>query len=85
MIALSAMIRLDEDALICDIAETYNVINFRELPPLKVAILACGLRVNSRIRSKMAGLKIPIDLLMNANVVDRLSLLVWAQTEDGQK
>jgi len=33
----------------------------------------------------MAGLKIPIDLLMSANILDRLSLLVWAQTEDGQK
>lgn len=34
---------------------------------------------------KSAGLTVPADILLLAEAVDRLSYLVWMQTEDGQK
>ena len=34
---------------------------------------------------KSAGLTVPADILLLAEAVDRLTYLVWMQTEDGQK
>lgn len=79
------MINLDEDALICDLAETYRIYDYRQLPPSKVAVFAFGLRDDSRIKMKVSGQKVPIDTLLLAGISDKLSTLVWFQTEDGQK
>ena len=79
------MIALDEDALICDLAETYQVYNYRGLPLKLVATLACGLGPNSRIRAKQFGLKVPMDTFMFAQTVDLLSAIRWMFSTDGQK
>lgn len=78
------MISLDRDALICDLAETYHIFNYKELPARQVALLSAGLRDNSRIKLKMMGMKCSIDTLLLANIQDRLSILVWMNTKDGQ-
>lgn len=51
------MMALDRDALECDMAETYRIYDLRALPPERVAMLACGLRADSRIKLKQQGLK----------------------------
>ena len=79
------MISLDEDALICDLAETYQIYDYRQLPPTRVAVFACGLRENSRIKMKASGQIVPTDTMLLAGISDKLSMLVWFQTEDGQK
>ena len=79
------MIKFDEDALICDLAETYQIYDYRQLPPYRVAIFAIGLRDNSRIKMKLAGLKTTPETLLQSITADRLGLLVWMNTEDGQK
>lgn len=79
------MIATDEDALVCDLAETYQVFDYRSLPARFVATLAAGLRESSRIKLKMAGMPCTSETLLLAMAVDRLSLLFWAKTEDGQK
>lgn len=79
------MVRLDESALICDFAETYHVLDWRALPLQTAAVLASGLRENSRIKMKIAESEITPEMALMAGAVDRLSLLVWAQTEDAQK
>ena len=43
------MIHEDEDALICDFAETYQIYDYRSLPVKMAATLAAGLRDDSRI------------------------------------
>lgn len=43
------MIATDEDALICDLAETYHVFDYRGLPLKTAAALASGLRNDARI------------------------------------
>ena len=82
---LAGMISTDETALICDLAEEYGVLDWRALPVRTAAALAAGLRENSRIKMKLAGLKVEPKLMMLALIADRLGLLVWAQTKDGQK
>lgn len=79
------MITLDEDALVCDFAETYHIYDYRGLPLELVGVLACGLREDSRIKMKLSNRKISLDSLLLAGIVDRLSLLVWAQTKDASK
>lgn len=79
------MIATDEDALVCDLAETYQVFDYKSMPARFVATLAAGLRENSRIKMKMAGMACTSETLLLAMAVDRLSLLFWAKTEDGQK
>ena len=79
------MVREDETALICDLAETYGVLDWRALPLRTVAALSAGLRDNSRIKLKMADMQVGQDTLLLAAAVDRLSLLVWAKTKDAEK
>src|SRR5699024_4391234 len=79
------MISLDEDALICDLAETYRIYDYRQLPPLRIAVFAFGLREDSRIKMKFNGQIVSTDTLLLAGISDKLSTLVWFQTEDGQK
>lgn len=79
------MIRQDEDALICDLAETYRIYDYRQLPLLQVAVLAYGLRDDSRIKKIISNQAVSLDTLLFASMVDRLSLSLWLQTKDGQK
>lgn len=85
MIALASMVALDEDALICDLAETYGVLNYRALPLQLVATLGLGLSFDSRIRQREAGLIVPFSSFLIAQAVDNLSMLCWLQSEDGAK
>ena len=78
------MIKLDEEALICDLAETYQIYDYKQLPFQMVAVFSCGLRENSRIKMKMQGQDVPMDTLLLAGISDRLSLLLWTKTKDGQ-
>lgn len=79
------MIAADEDALIADFAETYHVLDWRALPVSTAAALASGLSPDSRVRRKMSGAMAPTDITLLTAAVDRLSLLVWAQSKDAQK
>src|SRR5690625_1664171 len=79
------MINLDEEALICDLAETYRIYDYRQLPATRVAVFACGLRDESRIKMKLSGQLVPMETLLLAGISDKLSTLVWFQTADGQK
>ena len=79
------MIKVDENALICDLAETYQIYNYRQLPPATVAIFAIGLRDDSRIKMKLSGAKVPPNILLLSGIVDRLNLLLWTKTEDAKR
>lgn len=79
------MIIEDEDALICDFAETYSIYDYRSLPVELAATLACGLRENSRIMMKLRGEKVSSDMAMQAMHLDALNMLVWMQTKDAAK
>ena len=79
------MINLDEDALVCDLAETYQIYDYKQLPLNEVAVFAYGLRDDSRIKQIMSDQIVPLETTLLASIVDRLSLSLWLQTKDGQK
>lgn len=79
------MINTDEDALICDLAETYHIFDYKRLSLKQVATFSVGLKNDSRIKLKIAGLDYSIDTLLQGMMVDSLNFLAWAQTEAAQK
>ena len=81
---LAAMLATDADALTCDMAETYGVLDWHTLPLPLAAVLAAGLRGTSRIRMKMSGARATPETMLLAAVTDRLGLLVWQNTEEAR-
>lgn len=79
------MLESDEEAVICDLAEYYHIYNYKDMPPETVAIFCKGLSEDSRIKLKMSKQKVKLDTMLLASIVDRLTLLVWSKTKDGQK
>lgn len=79
------MINEDEDALICDFAETYQVLDYRSLPAVLAATLAFGLRDDSRIKMKLRGETLTSDIVFAALQLDALNTLAWMQSHDGAK
>ena len=79
------MLHKDRNALLCDMAETYNIYSLESLPVETVAVLACGLRADSRIKQKLTGVNVAPDILLLAHAVDALRILVWQPTKDGRK
>ena len=79
------MITVGEDELICDLAETYGIYEYRAHSPLYIGTLAAGLRDDSRIKMKVSGERLSISQLLAAMTVDKLANLVWMQSKDGVK
>lgn len=77
------MIATDEDALICDLAEIYQIYDYRRLPLKMVAVFSFGLRENSRIKMKMNDIEVPFETMLLAGIQDKLNVLIWQQTKDG--
>lgn len=77
------MLKTDRDALICDLAETYHIYNYKELPCATVALFSCGLREESRIKRKLSGTDVSKEEMLLASIADSLSTLVWFKTRDG--
>lgn len=75
------MLWADRNALICDLAETYGIFDYRGMPVQLLATLAAGLRDNSRIKTSLSGVNATRGEILLAAAVDRLSLLVWSMTK----
>ncbi len=69
------MIRNDEDALICDFAETYHIYDYRSLPLRLVATLAAGLGDTSRIITKTTEAKASTTNTILAIIADHLAAI----------
>lgn len=82
---LASMIDLDEDALICDLAETYHIYDYRSLPVKLAATLSAGLRDDSRIRLLAAGAPAAQDTLLLATIADRIEAFRYGFSEDASK
>lgn len=67
------MVALDEDALICDFAETYHVLDLWSLPVQLAATLAAGLRYDSRIMMRINGDHFRISDLFLATLCDAMA------------
>lgn len=71
------MLKLDKEALACDLAETYGIYDMHALPVATIAMLSAGLRDNSRIKLKAAGVKVSLETLILAALFDRLGNLLY--------
>lgn len=69
------MLSFDRDALICDLAETYHVYDYRALPVMTLAALASGLRPDSRIKLKMANIKETSSEVLLIQIFDLLQMM----------
>ena len=74
-----------EDELICDMAETYHVLDWRELPLKTAAVLASGLHQDSRCFRKLNGQKLRSDENLLFAILDELRLIRWLNTADAAK
>lgn len=79
------MINTDEEALICDFAETYHIYNYRSLPLHMVGIYACGLRQDSRIIMATSKTKVTADQTLLAMISDNTRMLAWLNSADGMR
>lgn len=79
------MIKTDETALICDLAETYHVYDYRSLPLKTVAAFSVGLRENSRIKMALADVRYPFETMLLAAILDGINLKNWLMSKDAQE
>lgn len=79
------MVALDEDSLICDLAEVYHVFDWRSLPVQTAATLAMGLGPDSRIACKLSGIPVGLSTLIQAVMADALCILVWQNSKAGHE
>lgn len=79
------MIKIDKDALMCDLAETYQIYDLKQLSLTKVAVFSLGLKDDSRIKMKMRNQKFDLNQILLMSVADNLKLLLWSKTKDAQK
>lgn len=79
------MLSMDKNAVICDLAETYNIYDYKRVPGRLLGILVAGLGDNTRIGKKINGVKGTVTEVLLAQILDGVRFLCWAQTEDGRK
>ena len=75
----------DPDALVCDMAETYRVYDFRSVPLRTLATLAAGLGPESRVMRRVSGMQATRAEVILATIADGINTLVWMKTKDGRK
>ena len=63
-------------------AETYHIYDIYGMPARQVARFAVGLRADSRTIMKLTGTNVPVNTLLLAGILDRLSILMWSMTPD---
>ena len=71
------MMSANRTALICDLAETYGIYDYRSLPLRTVATLSAGLRSDSRIMMKLREEKATRNDLLLATIADGVNALLW--------
>lgn len=71
--------------MICDLAETYHLFNYREYSPLLVGTLLVGLKDDSRVKKKISGAKLSLEEMLLARIADDIAVNTWFKTKDAQK
>lgn len=72
--------------MICDLAETYQIFDYRRVPGRLLGTLVAGLGPNSRVKKRLIGVhdELP-DVLLLAKILDDIEILKWWKTKDGSK
>ena len=76
------MISVSEDDLICDFAETYHIYDYKSLPVPYSAILAVGLRDDSRIKMRITESKGTFEQHILSMIYDNVNIIKYYHTQD---
>ena len=79
------MINTDEESVICDFAETYHIYDYRKLSCKTAAILACGLKDDSRIKMIISGMTANPEQILLSTISDGIRTIAWMLSEDGRQ
>ena len=73
------MLDLDEEALICDLAETYGIYDYKSMPLRLISTLASGLRADSRIMLRISKDPEPrdVEVTILGAIADRLAYISY--------
>ena len=63
--------------MICDLAETYGIYDYKAIKPTLIATLAVGLPDTSRIKRKSSKVNLTLDQTLLASLIDSVNLLTW--------
>lgn len=74
------MLGIDRDAVICDLAETYHILDYKSVPVMTLAALCAGLHDDSRIKLRMMGLNKIAPSFALARAADLLAIINYALT-----
>lgn len=77
---LVVMWSTDRDAVICDLAETYHLLDYKSIPVELLATLCAGLHDDSRIKLKLAGLRRIAPVFAYVHMADTLTVILHAIT-----
>ena len=72
-----------EDAVACDLAETYHILEPQAVPVRTLARLVLGLGEDSRTARKLSGFTLTLEQFLLAYIADRVAFVAWAHTKDG--
>lgn len=75
------MVVSDEDAVICDFLQYYQIMDYRSLPLQRAAILACGLPEDSRTMRSISGRKCTNTELYLMALIDSIRSLQYLYTK----
>lgn len=71
--------------MICDLAETYRIYDYRGVPVRLLGTLVSGLGPESRTVQKCTGVNGAPDTVLLARIYDAVQTLLWLFSEDGAK
>ena len=76
---LADIINDSEDLMICDLAETYGIIDYHQIKPDILAVLVLGLPQGSRIMRKLTNAKLSYIDSVLALIFDALQVIAYNQ------
>lgn len=76
---------LDRDALICDLAETYHLLDYRSVPIMTLATLSAGLHDDSRIKMRLMDMYEVAPTFIGVRVADVLTMILCALVGEKSK
>lgn len=63
--------------MICDLAETYGIYDYKAMKPSLIATLAVGLPESSRIMRKYSGVNLTMNQMLLSLIVDGINIGNW--------
>lgn len=76
---LADILNDSEDLMICDLAETYGILDYKQIKPSILAVLVIGLPKDSRIMRKVSNAKLGYKDSVLALIFDTLQIIAYKQ------